>query len=57
MLAVLLKEMGFRYINFLFIIIDIYYRYRVVDDRQYYYEQPMIVEQRHKYLHRMMQIE
>uniref|UniRef100_A0A1X7UIS2 Uncharacterized protein n=1 Tax=Amphimedon queenslandica TaxID=400682 RepID=A0A1X7UIS2_AMPQE len=39
-LAALLKEIGFKY--------------RSIDDCRYY-EQPRIVEQRHKYVHRMMQ--
>ena len=29
--------------------------YRKIDDRRYYYEQPQIIEQRHKYLRRIMQ--
>ena len=37
----LLKEMGFRY--------------KKIDDRRHYYEQPRIVQQRHTYLRRMMQ--
>ena len=31
------------------------FHYRKQDNRRYYYEQPQIIEQRHKYLHKMMQ--
>ena len=31
------------------------FSYRKIDDRRYYYEQPQIIEQRHKYLRRIMQ--
>ena len=31
------------------------FSYRKIDDRRCYYEQPQIIEQRHKYLHRIMQ--
>ena len=30
------------------------YRYKRVDDRHHYYEQPLIIEQRHAYLCRTM---
>ena len=31
------------------------FKYRKIDNRRYYYEQPRIIEQRHTYLCRMMQ--
>ena len=41
MLRLLLKELGFKY--------------KKVDDRRYYYEQPHIIEQRRSYLCKMRQ--
>ena len=29
------------------------FRYKRINDKKYYYEQPRIIEQRHKYLQRM----
>ena len=57
----LLKEMGFRlvsdvstayYVDRIYAIL--LYRYKKVDNRRHYYEQPRIIEQRHSYLQRMM---
>ena len=57
MLHILLREIGFKWVTITFVMTPIniaLYRHERMDDRRNYYNQSHIIEQKHTYLHQMM---